>query len=51
MLQSCHDVAPKSVFVTATGATTSGLTVTISKGEIDFNHYVLWAWKSFESKL
>ena len=32
MLQSCHDVAPKSVFVTATGATTSGLTVTISKG-------------------
>ena len=41
MLQSCHDVAPKSVFVTATGATTSGLTVTISKGEINFNHYVL----------
>ena len=32
MLQSCHDVAPKSVIVTATGATTSGLTVSISKG-------------------
>ena len=32
MLQSCADVAPKSVFVTATGATTTGLTVTISKG-------------------
>ena len=51
MLQSCHDVAPKSVFVTATGATTSGLTVTISKGEINFNHYVLGTWKSFESKV
>ena len=51
MLQSCHDVAPKSVFVTATGATTSGLTVTISKGEIDFNHYVLGAWKSFKSQI
>lgn len=32
MLHSCYDVAPKSVFVTATGASTTGLTVTISKG-------------------
>lgn len=32
MLQSCFDVAPKSVFVTATGASTTGLTVTITKG-------------------
>ena len=32
MLQSCADVAPRSVYVTATGATTTGLTVSISKG-------------------
>ncbi len=32
ILQSCAAVAPKSCFVTATGASTTGLTVTISKG-------------------
>ena len=38
MLQSCHDVAPKSVFVTATGATNSGLTVSLSKGDFFFQN-------------
>ena len=38
MLTSCASVAPRAVFVTATGATSSGLTVTLSR---DSNEFVL----------
>jgi DNA helicase MCM8 len=31
MLLACANVAPRGVFVTATGVTTSGLTVTLSR--------------------
>ena len=33
MLQSCHHVAPRSVFVTATGSSSTGLTVTLVRGQ------------------
>jgi hypothetical protein len=41
MLQSCSNVAPRSVFVTATGATATGLTVTMTRGK--GNEFVLEA--------
>jgi len=36
MLSSCSSVAPRGVFVTATGATSSGLTVTLSREGNEF---------------
>ena len=36
MLTSCASVAPRGVFVTATGATSSGLTVTLTRESNEF---------------
>jgi hypothetical protein len=48
MLLACANVAPRGVFVTATGVTTSGLTVSLSR---DRFHKTSFSAENFSEKL